>query len=92
LREVLVRARREKIVLEPLIWDSPATPENLRLVFSDRILKKRTADQNERQTDSWVTVAWACFESSRRYRRICDKFSNQERICDASQAVVRPFP
>jgi xanthine dehydrogenase/oxidase len=57
LREALVSARRDNGIVAPLVLDSPATAEKLRLAVGDEILKKGTVVSEEGEKNFWVTVA-----------------------------------
>lgn len=57
LREALVSARMDNGVSEPLVLDSPATAEKLRLAVGDDILKRGTVIPKEGETGFFVSVA-----------------------------------
>ncbi len=56
LRMAVVSAREDNGVTEPLMMDSPATPERLRLAVGDEILKLGTVVQREGEENSFVRV------------------------------------
>ncbi|KAF7155382.1 hypothetical protein CNMCM5623_007453 [Aspergillus felis] len=57
LREALKSAREDHQVLEPLVLDSPATAERLRLAVGDPLVKKATVKAEEGETPFFVSVA-----------------------------------
>ncbi len=57
LREALISARRDNGVTEPLVLDSPATAERLRLAVGDEILKRGIVVPKEGETNFFVSVA-----------------------------------
>jgi xanthine dehydrogenase/oxidase len=57
LRMAVMSARKDNGVNEPLVLDSPATPEKLRLAVGDEILKMGTVVQKEGEKGFFVTVA-----------------------------------
>jgi xanthine dehydrogenase/oxidase len=57
LREALVAARKMNGVTEPLVLDSPATAERLRLAVGDEILKNATVVPKNGEKNFWVSVA-----------------------------------
>ncbi|KAG4440065.1 hypothetical protein IFR05_004458 [Cadophora sp. M221] len=57
LREAVRSARRENGVEEPLVMDSPATAERLRLLVGDEILKRGTVVPREGERNFFVSVA-----------------------------------
>ncbi len=57
LREAVKSARRDNGVVEPLVMDSPATAEKLRLLIGDEILKQGTVVPKEGERNFWVAVA-----------------------------------
>jgi xanthine dehydrogenase/oxidase len=57
LREALKSAREDHQVLEPLVLDSPATAERLRLAVGDPLVKKATVKAKEGETPFFVSVA-----------------------------------
>jgi xanthine dehydrogenase/oxidase len=57
LRMAIMSARADNGVTEPLVMDSPATPERLRLAVGDEILKRGTVVQREGEKDFFVSVA-----------------------------------
>ncbi|KAL4930430.1 Molybdopterin-binding domain of aldehyde dehydrogenase-domain-containing protein [Aspergillus undulatus] len=57
LRDALGYARRERGVNEPLVLDSPATVERLRLAVGDEIAKRAEVERKEGERNFFVTVA-----------------------------------
>ena len=57
LRMAVMSAREDNGVEEPLVLDSPATPERLRLAVRDDILKKGTVVQRAGERGFFVSVA-----------------------------------
>lgn len=57
LREALLSARQDNAVNEPLVLDSPATVEKLRLAVGDDILKMSTVEAKDGERAFFVTVA-----------------------------------
>ncbi|OJJ08598.1 hypothetical protein ASPVEDRAFT_89810 [Aspergillus versicolor CBS 583.65] len=57
LRDALGFARRERGVKAPLVLDSPATVEKLRLAVGDELLEKGRAERREGERNFFVTVA-----------------------------------
>jgi len=57
LREAVKSARRDNGVEEPLVLDSPATAERLRLAVGDEILKRGMVVPEEGETNFFVAVA-----------------------------------
>ncbi|KAH6712730.1 xanthine dehydrogenase-like protein [Leptodontidium sp. MPI-SDFR-AT-0119] len=57
LREAVRSARRDNGVEEPLVMDSPATAERLRLLVGDEILKRGTVVPKEGERNFFVSVA-----------------------------------
>lgn len=57
LREAVMSARNDNGVTEPLVLDSPATAERLRLAVGDEILRRGTVVQGEGERNFWVSVA-----------------------------------
>lgn len=57
LREAVMSARRDNGVLEKLVLDSPATPERLRLLVGDEILKRGTVAPKDGERNFFVSVA-----------------------------------
>ncbi|PMD30262.1 xanthine dehydrogenase-like protein [Hyaloscypha variabilis F] len=57
LRMAVLSARMDNGVEEPLVLDSPATPERLRLSVGDEILRKGTVVPKEAETNFFVSVA-----------------------------------
>ncbi|KAH9212203.1 xanthine dehydrogenase [Leptodontidium sp. 2 PMI_412] len=57
LREAVRSARRDNGVEEPLVMDSPATAEKLRLLVGDEILKRGTVVPKEGERNFFVSVA-----------------------------------
>jgi xanthine dehydrogenase/oxidase len=57
LRMAVMSAREDNGVREPLVLDSPATPERLRLAVGDEILKKGTVVQKAGEMGFFVSVA-----------------------------------
>ncbi|KAL4959702.1 Molybdopterin-binding domain of aldehyde dehydrogenase-domain-containing protein [Aspergillus stella-maris] len=57
LRDALGYARRERGVVEPLVLDSPATVERLRLAVGDEIVKKVEVHRKEGEKNFFVAVA-----------------------------------
>lgn len=57
LRDALAFARRERGVKAPLVLDSPATVEKLRLAVADELLEKGKAEKKQGERNFFVTVA-----------------------------------
>ncbi len=57
LREALVAARRGNGVMEPLVLDSPATAERLRLAVGDELAKMATVVPKEGEKNFFVGIA-----------------------------------
>lgn len=57
LRDALLSARRDNGVVEPLVLDSPATAEKLRLAVGDDLLKMATVERQEGQMPFFVSIA-----------------------------------
>lgn len=57
LRDALRSAREDNGVAGPLVLDSPATAERLRLSVGDEILKKAAIEPTEGERNFFVTVA-----------------------------------
>jgi xanthine dehydrogenase/oxidase len=57
LREALRSARADNGVEEPLVLDSPATAERLRLAVGDGILRLGTVEPKLGESNFWVSVA-----------------------------------
>lgn len=57
LREALMSARTDNGIKEPLVLDSPATAEKLRLAVGDDLLKRSTVLPKEGERSFWVSVA-----------------------------------
>ncbi|RLL98894.1 hypothetical protein CFD26_100866 [Aspergillus turcosus] len=56
LREALKSAREDHQVVEPLVLNSPATAERLRLAVGDPLVKKATVEAKEGETSFFVSV------------------------------------
>ncbi|PWY69068.1 xanthine dehydrogenase [Aspergillus heteromorphus CBS 117.55] len=57
LRDALRSAREDHRVVEPLVLDSPATAERLRLAVGDDLLRKSRVEAKEGETNFFVAVA-----------------------------------
>ena len=57
LRDALLSARRDNAVMEPLVLDSPATAEKLRLAVGDDLLKMATVERKEGQKPFFLSIA-----------------------------------
>lgn len=57
LREAVKAARVTNGVKEPLVLDSPATPERLRLAVADDLVRKTEVSRKEGETNFFVSVA-----------------------------------
>ncbi|KAH7351223.1 xanthine dehydrogenase-like protein [Rhexocercosporidium sp. MPI-PUGE-AT-0058] len=57
LREAVMSARRDNGVMEPLVMDSPATAERLRLLVGDEILRRGTVVPKDGERNFFVSVA-----------------------------------
>lgn len=57
LRDALKAARKENGVQEPLVLDSPATAERLRLAVGDKLLKRGRVERKEGHKGFFVSVA-----------------------------------
>ena len=57
LREALKAAREQNGVTEPLVLNSPATAEQLRLAVGDNLLKIGTVSKKEGESNFFVSVA-----------------------------------
>ncbi|THC93623.1 hypothetical protein EYZ11_006907 [Aspergillus tanneri] len=57
LRDALRSARQERAVMQPLVLDSPATAERLRLAVGDELIEKSRVERREGEKEFFVTVA-----------------------------------
>ncbi|THC88632.1 hypothetical protein EYZ11_011923 [Aspergillus tanneri] len=57
LRDALRSAREDNRIVEPLVLDSPATVERLRLAVGDELVRKSRVERKEGETNFFVTVA-----------------------------------
>ncbi|KAL1959974.1 hypothetical protein VTO42DRAFT_642 [Malbranchea cinnamomea] len=57
LRDALLSARRDNGVVEPLVLDSPATAEKLRLAVGDDLLKMATVERKKGEKPFFVSIS-----------------------------------